>query len=89
MNRFKSELKQNKKANEWFQSRPKSIKKLVKEFPPYSKVKIKATGQIAEIHSYFEEGIMSVIVTHISEKTPTIPFKVVGYKPEDLTYIGY
>ncbi len=51
---------------EWLRSRPESIKKLMRKFPPACYViatrplGMPAPGQIGQVMSYFESGLVSV-----------------------------
>ncbi len=48
--------------SEWYKTRPEIIQKLVRQFPPECTVRLKETGQIAQIYSYFENETLSVII---------------------------
>ena len=49
--------------DEWKSSRPQVIKELCDRFPPYNLYRLKSTGQLVTLHSYNENGTVTVNVT--------------------------
>ena len=54
---------QQKEWNEWLSDRPESIKKLADKYPPYNLYKLKTSGQRVTMHSYWEDGTVSIWIT--------------------------
>lgn len=52
---------------EWLSTRPKVIREMGRKCPPDREYKIKSTGQTAVLHSYNEDGTVTVNIT-----SPTI-----------------
>lgn len=76
-----SEIIRSLQRNLWFITRPKIIKDMIGQFPPYCKVRIKSTGQTAHLYSYNEDGTLTVTV---QASTEFLPYRVFGLKCDDL-----
>lgn len=87
MNRFVEQFGHIPDLSKWYSSRPKVIKELLDEFPLYCTVRVKETNQKGVVQSYFEDGTMSVAITHINMRTPQPPIGVFGFKPDDLEFL--
>ena len=68
----------------WVETRPESIRKMCRDFPPNKLYKLNTTGHRCMIYSYSEDGTMTVNVT--GEYNFVIFERAVfGIRPEDLT----
>lgn len=71
---------------EWFQSRPPDIQKMIIKYPPIVLYKFKDSGKVVYMFSYCEDGTVTVI--HLGYGTEfafmSRNWKVFDVKPEDL-----
>ena len=68
---------------EWVATRPEVVQKLCNDYPPDRLYKIKETGKRITLHSYSEDGTMTVNMT--GEYNAVIfNSRVFGIKPEDI-----
>lgn len=72
-----------KQWDEWVKTRPKSVQKLARKFPPNKLYRIKPKGQRVTIHSYSEDGTLTVNVTG-EYNAVVFDRQVFGMKPRDL-----
>lgn len=78
------------KQTDWYKTRPKVIKDLICQYPYASTVKIKPTGQIAYVYSWFEDGTLSVVINQEDNPCNAVSdgvYRVFGYRPDDLEFI--
>jgi len=73
----------------WLCTRPWSVWLIAFKLPPWHIYKIKPTGQLAQIISYFEDGTVRVQIINDDEHpftTALFPYgyQVFGYGPDDL-----
>ena len=64
----------------WYKDRPQHIKDLIKLLPYAATVRIKATGQLAYVRSWYDDGTISVV-------TANGLFVVFGYASEEVELI--
>ena len=75
------------KRSDWYKERPKVIQEMICKIPP-SAVILKKTKQIGEVHSYNEDGTISVVIH--PEDNPFVkcpcdePYEVFGIPVDDL-----
>lgn len=74
---------QEKAWDSWVSTRPPIIKDLCKRFPPYKLYHLKSSGHRVTLHSYSENGTITV---NVSGEYNAVMFdrQVFGIKPEDL-----
>jgi hypothetical protein len=72
---------------EWYKERPQIIKDLIDQYPPAATVRIKATGQIAYIYSWSEDGTMTIGIYMKDNPGMVCDRAVFGYEPDDLVFI--
>ena len=75
--------KERKEWEAWIETRPKSIQKMIKKFPPDILYRMKSTGHRVALYSYEEDGTMTVLVTGKYNKL-SLERRVFGIKAEDL-----
>ena len=72
------------KWNEWVATRPESVQKLCREFPPNRLYRLGSTLHRCMVYSYSEDGTMTVNVTG-EHNVVLFSRSVFGIKPEELT----
>lgn len=85
MARFDEPTAENMTAwNEWVATRPEPVKSLCERFDPWTLYRLASSGHRVRIHSYSEDGTMTVVV---SGDFNFVAFErnVFGIKPDDLT----
>ena len=70
--------------NEWVASRPESVRELCQSLPPDRLYRMGSTGHRCTIHSYGENGTVTVTVSG-DYNAVTFARNVFGIKPEELT----
>ena len=75
--------KEKKAWTVWVASRPSSVRKIAERFDPWSLYRMKSTGHRVTIHSFNEDGTLTV---NITGEFNTILFdrQVFGINPDDL-----
>ena len=75
--------KEKKAWTAWVASRPNNVRKVVERFDPWSLYRMKSTGHRVTIHSFSEDGTLTV---NITGEFNTILFdrQVFGINPDDL-----
>ncbi len=78
-----------KEIKDWLKTRPKKIQQMAEKWPPYNIYRLTTTGQHCYLHSYSEDGTVSIIVNgHDSEvlnmMNQHMPCNVFGINPEEL-----
>jgi len=69
--------------SEWVESRPEPVKSLCKKFPPDKLYLMTDTGQIVTLHSYSEDGTVTVDVSQ-QWNDMSIGRQVFGIDPANL-----
>jgi hypothetical protein len=67
----------------WIEDRPQIIRDLCDRLPPDRLYRIKSSGKRCTIHSYSEDGTITVTVQAMYNDLP-ITYGVFGLRPEDL-----
>ena len=70
--------------DEWVKTRPKIVQDLCEQFPPDRLYQLYGTGHRVTIHSYSEDGTMTVIVSG-EYNLVTFERRVFDIKPEEIT----
>ena len=68
---------------EWVAERPPVVRAVAERFEPWSLYRLKTTGQRVTIHSFSEDGTMTVLVTG-DFNLLTFSRSVFGINPDDL-----
>ena len=68
---------------EWVASRPPVIRELCERFPPFNLYRLKGTGQRVTVHSYSENGTLTVNITG-EYNIVIFDRQVFGIQPDDL-----
>lgn len=67
----------------WVESRPDSVKAVARRFVPWALYRLKTTNQIVTIHSYSENGTVTVDITG-DHNLILFDRQVFGINPDDL-----
>lgn len=70
--------------NEWYSSRPDTIRAMIDRWPPWKLYRLKDTGHRVTMRSYGEDGTVSVDVSG-KYNFVLLERNVFGVNPEDLT----
>ena len=76
----------------WFQRRPQAVKDLIRKFPYASTVKIKASGELGYVLSWFEDKTLKILIPEengngIARNLASGLYVVIRYRADEFEFI--